>query len=564
MINGIARAVYGAAKTLADSFPRSNLVGRVWRGVKNWYEAGWPFLDGGRAYIPSLIQDARWDQNFVTRREMMRRMRYWSQNSPLLESMLSVGERYTVGTSGLHVSFYPVDDWQTAIDTAKGGDAAAEDDNEDPWYENAELVVKEWFKDCGWNGESMSQLLKVGYRDQRVDGDIFFIKTRKRGQLQLSKNQTINISKPALLMVEAHRVETPFNEWAKEGREIVDGVAFREVNQDGQILMDKIGYHIRIGFGAFETESRWILVRKEDCWHIYNSHRANQFRGISDFYSVEDHLGKLFELVKMEMRAQDTQSDWAVLIKNAAGQLPPDPKVAMAAAARGQNLPTTAIDPQKLTEITNFYRKIYGGNTKALKLGEDAEMKAPMRPSEATLQLWEYLINAVCAGGHAPRCLTFGKLSAASAKGQGTEVRGDLDNADKFYKGDHEKWAQFLQGAVIWFLEWAIKNDPRVADPPASWRNCIHIQQPESCNVDVGHTTQAALMLLAAGASDYDAILGPLGVSFHTVIRKLRRQQRLIKKYGVEVTLPGLLKGQIPLTGTKPPTDNEPAEAIAA
>src|SRR5690348_3394140 len=100
MINGLARAVYGAAKTLADSFPRSNLVGRVWRGVKNWYEAGWPFLDGSRAYNPSLIRDARWDQNFITRREMMRRMRYWSQNSPLMESILSVGERYTVGTSG--------------------------------------------------------------------------------------------------------------------------------------------------------------------------------------------------------------------------------------------------------------------------------------------------------------------------------------------------------------------------------------------------------------------------------------------------------------------------------
>ena len=96
-------------------------------------------------------------------------------------------------------------------------------------------------------------------------------------------------------------------------------------------------------------------------------------------------------------------------------------------------------------------------------------------------------------------------------------------------------------------MEWAIKNDPRVADPPANWRDCIHIQQPEACNVDVGHNTQANMMMLAAGAMDYDMILGPQGLNFVTVAKKLARQQKLLEKMKVKVTLPALLAGQIEL-----------------
>ncbi len=105
-------------------------------------------------------------------------------------------------------------------------------------------------------------------------------------------------------------------------------------------------------------------------------------------------------------------------------------------------------------------------------------------------------------------------------------------------------------------MEWAIKTDPRVADPPAFWRDCVHIQQPEACNVDIGYSTQADLMRLAAGATDYDSILGPQGKSFVVVIKRLARQQKMIKKLGVEVTLPALMKGQIELSADEKETQD--------
>src|SRR5258708_4910213 len=106
-----AALAFNSAKGLQRIFPLSNAVRSVYHFCKNWYEGGWPMWTGGaESYLPSLVQDARWDQNYVTRREMLRRMRYWSQNSPLVEAILSVGERYTVGASGLHVHFYPTGD----------------------------------------------------------------------------------------------------------------------------------------------------------------------------------------------------------------------------------------------------------------------------------------------------------------------------------------------------------------------------------------------------------------------------------------------------------------------
>jgi capsid protein len=547
----LAMAIFGAVKAVRERWPQSRLIGRAYQATKNWYEAGWPLLAGDRAYVPSLVQDARWDQNYITRREMLRRMRYWSQNSPLLESILSVGERYTVGPAGLHVAFYSVED------------DADTDEKGDPWYEAAEQVVKEWFRDCGWNSESMETLLKVGYRCQKVDGDVFLIKTRKRGKLQID-NQTLNVNKPCLQMVEGHRVETPWMRWQDEGRSVMDGVEFTTVKNNGRDMLSKTGYWIREGFGAVETEAAWTMIPIDSVLHIFSPHRVNQFRGLSDFYAIENELGRLEELLRMELKAQDSQSDWAVLVKNAAGQFNPiDPKLQAVAVARNQNQPTSQTDAQKLQSVVEMYRKTYGGNTRAFKQGEDAQMLAPNRPAEATLQLWEFLVNSVCAGCHSPRCLVFGKISAASAKAQGTEVRAELDAADANYKGEFQKWKHTVRDAVIYFMEWAIKNDPRVADPPDNWRNCIHIQPPQACNVDVGRNTQADIMMLAAGASDYDLLLGPQGLSFNTVARKLSRQQRKLKQLNVEVTLPALLAGQIPLDGKggEPKPEPEHAEA---
>jgi capsid protein len=494
-----------------------------------------------------LVQDARYDQNYVTRREMLRKMRYWSQNSALLESILSVGERYTVGASGLHVAVYPSTD-----------EVSTESDD---WYSRAEQVIHEWFQDCGWNGETMELLLKIGYRCQKVDGEIFYLKTRKQSSVEVFGKRS-PISRPCLQLVEAHRCETPWNKFDSDS--LIDGVQFEKVSvgmgAEKRNLLLKQGFWFRDTIALDQNQDSWNIIPESGLFHVFNSHRANQYRGLSDFYSCESDLHKLEDVIEIELKAQASQSVRAVGIESNSGAAasPLDPKIEAIQRATGRLGPQVDAGKEFLTRIEN-YRRETGAYVYGLKTNEKIHFDAPNRPSEATLNLLEFLTNNVMAGGHAPRCLVFQKISGASARAQGTEVRAELDSADIYYRSDFHKWKNFVRDATIWFMEWAVKNDLRVSDPPANWRECLHIQQPEACNVDVGYTTQAQLMMLAAGASDYEMILGPQGTSFMTVAKRLLRQQKWMERNGLKVTLPALLPGQIELNAPAKERETETA-----
>src|ERR1017187_1732799 len=126
----LAGIFLNASRKFAEK-AQSNSAWKVYHTFKNWYEAGYPMLGTGvTSFLPELpAQDSRWDQNSVTRREMMRRMRYWAKNSPVVEAILSISERYTVGASGLHVSFYPSGDLE---------DDSADNSLDKTWYDNAD------------------------------------------------------------------------------------------------------------------------------------------------------------------------------------------------------------------------------------------------------------------------------------------------------------------------------------------------------------------------------------------------------------------------------------------
>ena len=541
----LGKLVLNAAKGIQKALPRSNTARKVYHAARNWYEGGWPLWTGGaESYLPSLVQDARWDQNYVTRREMLRRMRYWSQNSAIVEAILSVGERYTVGSSGLHVHFYPQDDLNQ--------------DSDDSWYERADAVVMEWFACCGWNNETMAQLLKIGYRDQKVDGEVFYLKTRKALPLNIG-NRTIKIQKPCIQIIEAHRVESPWDQFEQENRTLIDGVQFEKVQIDGRDMFQPVGFWARSGASSFEQQDSWHLVPKDNIWQMRNLHRADQPRSVSDFYSVEVTINKLEDTLEIEDKAHASQSVRALAIKSASGQAASvtDRKIEFV-----NNYLNKGIVPapnEEWAKRQEIYRKETGAYVYGLKTGEEVVFDTPTRPGEQTLNLIELRINFICAGAHAPRCLVLQKISGGSAKSQGTEVRAELDSADKFYNSDCQKWIQFVKEATTWYMEWAVKNDPRVADPPANWRECMHVQQPEACNVDVGYTTQSNMMLLAAGVIDYEMFHGPMGVSTMTIFRRLKRQQQWLEKNKVKVTLPGLLQGQIPLEA--PQKESETADA---
>jgi hypothetical protein len=498
--------------------------------VKNWYEGGYSLSDGTRSWLPSLVQDARYDQNQLTRREAMRRMRYWRQNSPLLVSALDISRQYTIGT---HM---PV---VTSLATDTTG-----------WRERAEAVYKEMSDSAGLNGESLFQMLCVSHDCKKTDGDILFQKTSRRTTLNLRGNP-VPISRPCYQLIEGHRIETPFGKWEQENVDIIDGVQFKTIQTtlpSGEVRKQivRAGYHIRDGISPFSNEETYSYVKAEDAIYVYTPHRVNQVRGLSDYIVVEPTLALLEDLLKLEMRAQEVQSDITTFITNGAGQLP-DPKMERSLSAIGIKVANgadgkpvvTAEDIKKATEV---YEKIYGGRVLVGKTGDTMQHQAPIRPAEATLNLWDFLINSFCRGSKSARILAFPKWS----KGQGTEVRAELDAFNSSCICEfNTSWKPVIQTSWSDFIGWAIKNDPRLVDPPADW-NAIEVSPPRSVLVDIGYDNAATLANLAAGTTNLHFIAQDLGTTRQKLIRMSVSDLILIKeeclaqskasKSGVEVT----------------------------
>jgi len=469
--------------------------------VRNWYESGNPYGDGTRSFLPETLTDARYDQNTVTRREMMRRMRYWEQNSGILKSGLDVGEQYIIGT---HV---PV-----VTSTASASD----------WATKAEAVFIEMCGNAGLNGETFFDLLCIGHRRKKVDGNVLFVETSKPGAITIragTKYETeLNLLKPCFQMVEAHRIGTPFALWQENDLDIFDGVQYRTIETkmpDGRIRRQKVRSHFWVNDSAndFSAEEGFTDVPIENCYYAASAHRVNETRSVSDFYAAEPTLALLEDLLKMEMRAQEVQSDIALFITNGAGAMVNE-KTAATMGGLGIKLSKDAdgkpvVTAKDVDAVKAVYEKIWGGRTAIGRTGDTLTAMAPNRPAEATLNLWNYLINLFCSAARLPRLLVFPTMN----RGQGTEVRAEIEKANAAFIAEFNRiWKPFIHRAWKYFIGWAIKNDERLKNAPADWAS-IEVSPPRSLTVDIGYDNDADLAKLAAGVTNLHTLAQKYGTT---------------------------------------------------
>lgn len=510
--------------------------------VSNWYESGNPYRDGGASYLPEVLTDARYDQNQITRREAMRRMRYWEQNSGFVKRTLDVGEQYVIGTH---------------LPVVTSLASPANESTETPWASRAETVFHEMCQNAGLNGESLFGLMTVGYRRKKVDGNVLFVETSKPGTVVIrpgTKHETLlNVMKPAFQMVESHRVGTPFPLWAEEGQNIFDGVQYQTIETklaDGRTrrVLVKTAYWVNDSANNFSADSGFTDVPVDKCYYATTPHRVNEPRGMTDFYAAEPTLALLEDLLKLEMRAQEVQSDIALFITNGAGQMV-SPKMNETFGALGVKMSTGADGKPMATvedvkKVQALYDKIWGGQKVVGRTNDTFQFLAPNRPAEATLNLWDFLINLYCAEVNCPRILIFPKTQ----KGQGTEVRAEIEAANgAFIKEFNLVWKPFMHRAWKYFIGWAIKNDARVNDYPSDWEN-IEVSPPRSVVVDLGYEAAATIADLSAGITNLHFIAQKLGTTRNKLIEQsvrdvfdiklacaMKAQQPNYKKYGITV-----------------------------
>jgi len=496
----VRREIEGAISTLRKNYTHI---------IRNWYEGGFPLLTGDAAWRNQVVQDSRFDKNFVTRRELMRRMRNHAQDVPIHKRGLDLSRQYVIGTHMPVVTSLASED---GLDAYRPGKKA--------WRELAEEVWHEMIQSAGLNGESLFTLMNVGHDCKKNDGDVAFVRV-SRPQIIEYGGRSVKVDRPCWQMVEAHRIETPFNKWANDGKDVIDGVQYQQVitkTPTGQTRpqMVKIGYWVKDTIDALAFKDNYTLIPCEAVEFIYSPNRVNDVRGISDYYAVETTIGLLRDMLKLEMRAQTVQSQLTVFITNGAGQVV-DPKMKASLTQLGIKISAgpngapvaTAADVKKAKAV---YDEIYGGEKFIGKTGDELKFLAPNRPSEATMNLWQYLIDSYCAGARLPRALVFPKTSGGT-KSQGTEIRAELDSANSgFISEFNANWKPFVKASWKFFIGWAIKTDARLADPPADWEN-IEVSPPRSVLVDAGYDSHATIAELQEGITNTHFIAQNLGTT---------------------------------------------------
>lgn len=540
--------------------------------IQNWYEGGFPLLSGDRSWLNQVVQDSRFDKNFVTRRELMRNMRNHAQDVPIHKRGLDVSRQYVIGC---HM---PV---VTSI--ARGADL---DKDGESWNARAEEVWHEMIAGAGLNSESLFQLLCIGHDCKKNDGDVGFIKTSRIEQRTIREGTkyeaVLNVSRPCLQMVEAHRVETPFNQFDRDGKSVIDGVEFRPVKlpipgtSQERTTLKRVGYWVKDTINAMAFVENYTLIPCDGMEFVYSQNRVGDIRGISDYYAVETTLHLLRDILKLEMRAQEVQSDLTVFITNGAGQIL-DEKMQGTLGALGvkvsKNVDGTAcVTAKDVEKVKSIYNKIWGGRTLVGRTGDTIEMMAPNRPSDATQNLWQYLIDSYCVGSRVPRSLLFPKTLAG--KSQGTELRAELDAANAGFISEFNLcWKPLIVSIWVYFIGWAIKNDPRLIDAPADWKN-IEVSPPRSVLVDAGYDSAATISELDQGITNTHVIAQKLGTTEDRLIAAAVQSLKKLKiqcaranqdpdavKYKISVTPEEIRQS---LAGLKQPSQDDKEEVVNA
>ena len=504
----------------------------IWKNeIRNWYEGGFPLLTGDQSWLNQVVQDARFDQNFVTRRELMRRMRNHAQDVPIHKRGLDISRQYVIG------SHMPI---VTCLANSEDPD-----ENGNTWCARAEAVWHEETQNIGLNGESLFQMMSVAHDCKKNDGDVLFVKVFKKIPMpRRAANSTQEIFAPALQMIEAHRIETPFNKWEREGVDIIDGVQFKNIQITGpdgstRTVQQKVGYWVKDTINSLAFTQNYTLIPADQCCFIFSPSRINQIRGISDYYAAKTSIHLLRDLLKLEMRAQERQSDYTYFITNSSGQAF-DPEEMRRNGSPGVSVNADGTVNLEREKVARMYERMYGGKVVAGRNGDTVQALAPNRPSEATQALWEFLINSYCAAARVPRVLIFPQLM----KGQGTQVRAELDAANSSFVSEFNLcWKPFIHWVYENFMQWRINNDPRVADAPADWKH-IEVSHARSVLVDAGYDSAATIAEMQAGITNLHHIAQDMGTTRQRLIDHSVTDvgmlkvacEKIGKKFGVEVS----------------------------
>lgn len=474
--------------------------------VQNIYEAGRRFQYGDRSHVWSYVTDARFDATQATRIELTRKIRYFEQNSPLVQKLADLFEMYTVGPNGLVMS------------------PASSDD---AWCDAAKTFYSDWGQSpdlCSLLPISVLQSLSA--RLWFIDGECFILKTRT----------STPPYRPRIQLIESHRVGTPGDMSHLEGVTIVDGV---EMDKKGR----PVAYYVQDGFEA----GQYSRIPADDIIHIHEPSRVGMVRGITPFYAVLNTLHDMDDLQRMEMVVAKDQADDSKIIKTATGEVtdPEDPN--------GWNTQTESSSSGQANPLTEYYRRTFGPTVKVMKIGDEIDRGGPERPTVVQQWYWKFICEEICNGVGIPLVMVFPDSM------QGTVYRGVLDMANAFFRSRSAVLASAWRQVWEYAIEFGSKIDVSIADKPVDWKR-VNVRPPRAVNVDVGRNSSAMLSELESGTRTFSSVYAEIGEDWREQLEQRAREASYINELARKHKVPPQSITQLAVSSMKTAkTQTEPA-----
>ena len=455
--------------------------------VVNRYEAAIP-CSHDRPYLPALVRDARYDATSFSRWEISRKVRYFFRNTWLLPRLQHEDVKYTVG-AGLRI--------EAASSNSEFNKILMEDYHD--WCEAP-------FRDSNLSMDAGHQM---AWKETHMDGEVFENLT----YLKMQGRQ----ARPVVEQIESHRVSSPGSdyEYPESGQSIIDGVQLnRDVN--GELVGRPMGFHVRAGVEGTEWKLRpafdFTVPGLGGMIHIYDPERIGMYRAISGYAPIINETADLILLAALEMDKAKGNAEIAAIFKTWNGELPRGFQGGGLPGVPSSGLPGApavpgGIDDKYLDDKIKQFRKVISAKFIGMKPMEELDIKANPSPSAAQQWLWMLTIRKICAARNIPFTLVM-----PAESGQGTIVRAELDDANISFIQKFGIAARAARAKYLFFAEWAIRNNPKLSNPPPDWSKC-KIAPPRACNVDFGRAAVANALNVASGFASFDDVTGPDGAT---------------------------------------------------
>lgn len=292
--------------------------------------------------------------------------------------------------------------------------------------------------------------------------------------------------RPRVQFIEAAMIQTPSTMSGR--KDIFDGV---ERDARGR----KVAYYVRQVINGDES---FIRIPARDIIPICDLTRPGETHSFSYLAAVLDDLQDLKELAAYAMDKAKEAAEIKNVYETFDGEIPSSEEL----TKQARELTTeTASGTAQTVQRQQAVRKILGGRSVAIQVGEKISQLQAGSPNQIEQEHWRIACERVCAGTRIPIILILPESI------QGTVARAALDHANTNFRKKSAMYQKVFVQVRNYVIDQISQYDVRIADKPSDWKKCV-IRHPRGCNVDIGRNSNAMIAEVEAGlrtmASCYD------------------------------------------------------------